>query len=106
MASIPVEKPSVRAEGQLLQALVSHWIHEDNLFWSQVRHLLVIQVAVSASWFALSRSWLGFAIGALGALVSWVMYRLAKLIAVNRDINLAAIAIVSRSVASTETESL
>jgi hypothetical protein len=98
------EKPEMRGEGQLFQALVAHWIHEDNLYWTQVRHLLVLQLPVFAAWFGLGRSLLGALVMFSSALISLYIYFMAGKIRRNRDVNLPAIPVISRSVVSHETE--
>lgn len=99
----PDEKPPVRGEGQLLQSLLAHWTHEDNLYWTQIRHVLVLQLAVYAAFYAVGPTVLGVILMILAALISWFFYRLATKIQENRDANLDAISIVSTSVASNET---
>lgn len=89
-----------RAEGQLLQAMLGHWIHEDNLYWTQIRHLLVLQLAVSAAWFGVGTTVLAALIMFGAALVSIFLFRLATKIQENRDVNLDAIAILSNTLAS------
>ena len=97
-------KPAMRGEGQLLQAMLAHWIHEDNLYWMQIRHLLLLQLAVSAAWFGVGPTVLGALLMFGAALLSIFFYRLGAKIRENRDINLEAIGILSKNLASTETE--
>ena len=96
----------MRAEGQLLQALMMHWIHEDNLYWTQFRHLLILQLAAIGTWSALDATPFNLVVMIAAALLSWRLCRLADTIRVNRDINLPAIAAVSLQVASPETAQL
>ena len=96
-------RPDIRGEGQLLQAMLAHWIHEDQLYWTQIRHLLVLQLAVFASWFALGLTWLAVLVTTAAAVIFLLIYRLARVIAKNRDSNVKAIEHVSRNMASSET---
>lgn len=98
-----IAQPSVKAEGQLLQSLVAHWIHEDNLFWMQVRHLLILQLAALGAWFALGTSLLNVILMTSTFLLSIRLYFLSDTIRRNRDSNLQAIAVVSIQTASEET---
>lgn len=100
----PDPKPPIRGEGQLLQAMLAHWTHEDNLYWTQIRHLLVLQLAVAAAWFAVGPSLLGAVVMFLASGISAYFYRLASIVQRNRDANLEAIAILSETVASKETQ--
>lgn len=102
--STETTKPEVRGEGQLLQSLVAHWIHEDNLYWTQVRHLLVLQLTAFAAFYAVGVSVLGAIIMLLSAVISGMIFGLADTIRVNRSANADAIRIVSRNLASRETE--
>jgi hypothetical protein len=97
------DRPEIRGEGQLLQAMLAHWMHEDNLYWTQIRHLLVLQLAINAAGFTVGATPLGLILMLLGALLSAFFYRLATKIQENRDANLDAIAVVSVSLASRET---
>ena len=91
-------------EPQLFQAMVAHWIHEDNLFWTQIRHLLLFQIAVFAAWYALGVSILSVILMLAAAGVSWLMWDLSNKIRVNRDVNLDAIKIISMNLATQETK--
>lgn len=99
-------RPEVRGEGQLLQAMIAHWIHEDQLYWNQIRHLLLLQLTVFAAWFALGLTWLSVLVTASATIVCGLIYRLALVVARNRDANAAAINLVSRNLASNETLSV
>jgi hypothetical protein len=93
-------RPEVRGEGQLLQAMIAHWIHEDQLYWTQIRHLLVLQVAILASWFALGLTWLAVFVTSAAVVLCALIYRLARIIAKNRDSNLDTIHRVSKNLVS------
>ena len=95
--------PDLKEEGNLLVSLVSHWTHEDNLFWVQVRYLLTLQLALYAAWFGLGTSVLAVIVMYTSALFSYLLYRLAKTIRINRDVNIPVIKIVSKSMATNQT---
>lgn len=93
----------LKAEGQLLQSLMAHWIHEDTLFWTQIRHLLILQLAALGAWFALGVTLLNVMLMSATFLLSVRLYFLADVIRKNRDSNLQTIAVVSLQSASAET---
>jgi hypothetical protein len=83
---------------------LAHWIHEDQLYWTQVRHLLVLELAVLAALFSLHVSKLSAILMFVAAAVAWYLYSLADIIRQNRNSNVGTIAVVSKIVASTETQ--
>ncbi|VUX54874.1 protein of unknown function [uncultured Woeseiaceae bacterium] len=93
-------------EGHLLRAFLAHWIHEDNLYWAQVRHLMIFELAALAALFALGISVLTAMVMFTSAAITWRFYFLAKVICRNRDTNRKTIALVSRHVAMVETQNL
>jgi len=74
--------------GHLLQALMRHWVHEDILFWSNIRYLLATQLALYAAWYALGTSILSAIVMLVSAIVSYVLMNLAGIVRSNRDVNL------------------
>ncbi|MFZ3091477.1 MAG: hypothetical protein WA240_12760 [Nitrospirota bacterium] len=91
-------------EPQLFQAMVAHWIHEDNLFWTQMRHLILLQLAVFAAWYALGVSVLAVILMLAAAGVSWLIWNLSDKIRDNRDANLDAIKIIAKNLATQGTK--
>lgn len=98
------KKSDVRGEGQLLQAMLTHWVHEDNLYWNQIRHLLVIQLTAFAAWFALGVSILAVALLLFAAFVSWRILVLADMVRLNRGANLKSIKVIATNLLSAESE--
>lgn len=86
--------------GVLFQSMITHWIHEDNLYWSQVKTLLTIQFALYASWYALGSSILSSIIMFISAAASYYIFRLANTIRKNRDVNLSAITFLANNMAA------
>lgn len=66
-------------EGAIISGLLSHWVHQDQLFWGRISLLFAVQGSIVGAWFLLhDRVSSGIVIG-LGALVSLTLLRLAAL---------------------------
>jgi hypothetical protein len=83
MADPPAPNTTVgnlRAEGQYIQALVAHWIHQDTLYWGFTKTVLASQVAILGASYALGPSLTSTAILVVGAaligLFAWVTNRI------------------------------
>lgn len=73
----------------LYSALMSHYLHQDNLLWSRVQILIAVQGAILVAGFSLRGHWLSSAIMLLGALLTSLVMILVFLDQTVRDSNLA-----------------
>ena len=90
--------PAMRGEGQFLQALVAYLIHQDGLFWNQIRTLLVFQgAAIPASYFLFPNI---FCVGvmAIALVLTLYMQRVTTVMRHHRDANVYAIDQVSHHI--------
>ena len=93
-----MERDSLRSEGQLLQAMIAHWVHEDQLYWSQVRHALTVQLAIFIPWYQLKHRTEGIILCIIAIFISIILFFLAQTIRKNRDVNLEKIKLLSNYV--------
>lgn len=104
-ARVPLRKDvSPRGEGQVLLAMMAHWTYEDGLYWAQIRYLLTAQLAAFAAWFTVGPSYLAVVIMCAAALVSGLLYNLATVIRLNRDVNLSAMRLLSSHLVEQQVE--
>ena len=66
-------------DSQILQAAMAHWIHEDNLYWAQIRYLVIVQLAAYGAWYATAPSFLAAMPLVLAMILSWHLSNLAKI---------------------------
>ena len=73
------DKREPEIEGAIISGLLSHWVHQDQLFWGRINLLFAVQGSIVGAWFFLrDRISSGVVIG-LGALISLTLLRLAAL---------------------------
>ena len=77
-----------KADSTMYQALVTLYIHQNQLFWGNTRTLIAIQGAVIASGYVLRHSWLGPVIMFLGAILTALLLLIVIKHENDRDANL------------------
>lgn len=86
-ASNPSNPKTELSKDAVLRAAMSHWIHEDNLYWAKMRYLLSIQIAGIVSWYALKGNFVSIIIMIIVIIVTFSFFILSVRIMKNRDVN-------------------
>jgi len=76
------------ADSSLYSALVSFYLHKDQLLWSRTQLLIAVQAGVLASGYHFKSIWLGPIVMVLGALLTFMFLQLVEKDRSSRDANL------------------
>jgi hypothetical protein len=76
---------------EVYNALVAHYLHQDNLIWTSIQYISLVQVGTLTAGFALRSHWLGAIIMAVGGILSILIALFIMKCSDDRDINLELI---------------
>ena len=93
----------LQLEANLLSVMMDHWIHEDELFWIQIRYLVTLQIAFFTAWYFLFANPLSVFIMIVSSIISILIYRLSKRIRKNRDVNVPVIKAIANKLIVNDT---
>lgn len=86
--SDPIETKPARAEGQLIQAIMAHWIHLDALMWRYTQTLIALEAIFFAATYPFAPSIASGCIQVLCLIIVSILYYTTKQQGDHRDTNI------------------